>query len=102
MEMDTCFQNLNKVIWDTSEANFQVSFINKNSHKSRGYFQLTNDIQAIKNDSSSLHIVWKDRGFEKQSTTHIDFKAKRNEYRSAIRKFIAVKKTVKLLIYVKH
>ena len=26
MEMETCFQNLSKIIWDTSEANLQVSY----------------------------------------------------------------------------
>ena len=47
MEMETCFQNLNKIIWDTSEANLQVSYSNRNSHKSKSYFQLPNDIQTI-------------------------------------------------------
>ena len=97
MEMDTCFQNLNKIIWDTPEANLQVCYSSKNSHKSRSYFKLPNDIQTIKNDSNSLHRMWKEIGFDKQSTTHGNFKAKRNEYRSAIRKFIQCKENSKIV-----
>ena len=41
--------------------------------------------------------MWKDSGFDKQSTTHVDFKAKRNEYRSAIRKFIQCKENSKIV-----
>ena len=93
MEMDTCFQNLNKIIWDTSEANLQVYHSIKNSHKIRSSFQLSNDIQTIKNYLNSLHRMWKD----KQSTTHIDFKAKRSEYRSAIRKFIQCEENSKIV-----
>ena len=89
--MDTFFQNLNKIIWNTSEANYQVCYGNKISHKSRRSFQLPNDVQTIKNDLNSLHRMWKDSGFDKQCTTHVDFKAKRDEYRSAIRKFIQCK-----------
>ena len=97
MEMDTCFQNLNKIIWDTSEASLQVYYSNKNSHKSTNSFQLPNDIQTIKNDFNSRHRMWKNSGFDKQSTTHVDFKAKRNEYRSAIRKFIQCKGNSKIV-----
>ena len=96
-EMDICFQNLNKSIWDTSEANLQVYYSNKNSHKSRSSFQLPNDIQTIKNELESLHRMWKDSDFDKQSTTHVDFKAKRNEYRSAMRKFIQGKENSKIV-----
>ena len=63
----------------------------------KSYFQLPNDIQTIKNDLNSLHRMWKDSGFDKQSTTHVDFKAKRNEYRSAIRKFIQCKENSKIV-----
>ena len=70
---------------------------NKNSCKSRSFFQLPNDIQTIKNDLNSLHRMWKDSGFDKQSTTHVDFEAKRNEYRSAIRKFIQGKENSKIV-----
>ena len=97
MEMETCFQNLSKIIWDTSEANLQVSYSNRNSHKSKSYFQLFNDIQTIKNDLNSLHRMWKDSGFDKQSTTLVDFKAKCNKYRSAIRKFIQCKENSKIV-----
>ena len=97
MEMDTCFQKLNKIIWDTSEANLQVCYSNKNSYKSKSFFQLPSDIQTIKNDLNSLHRLWKDTGFDKQSTSHVDFKAKRNEYRSAIRKFIKGKENCKIV-----
>ena len=92
--METCFQNLNKIIWDTSEANLLVSYSNRNFHKSKNYFQLPNDIQTVKNDLNSLHRMWKDSGFDKQRT---DFKAKRNEYRSAIRKFIQCKENSKIV-----
>ena len=58
---------------------------------------MPSDIQTIKNDLNSLHRIWKDSGFDKQSTTHVDFKAKRNEYRSAIRKFIQYKENSKIV-----
>ena len=41
--------------------------------------------------------MWKDSDFDKQSTTHVDFEAKRNEYRSAIRKFIQGKENSKIV-----
>ena len=41
--------------------------------------------------------MWKDSGFDKQSTTHVDFKANCNEYRSAIRKFIQCKENSKIV-----
>ena len=41
--------------------------------------------------------MWKDTGFDKQSTSHVDFKAKRNEYRSAISKFIQGKENSKIV-----
>ena len=69
MEIETWSQNLNKIIWNTSEANLQVSYSNKNSHKSRCYFQLPYDIQTTKNDLNSLHRMWKESGFDKQSST---------------------------------
>ena len=97
MKMETCFQNLNNIIWDTSEAHLQVSYGNKNSHQSRSYFQLPNDIQTIKSDLNSLHRMCKDCGFDNQCTTHVDFKVKRNEYRSAIRKFIQCKENSKIV-----
>ena len=94
---DTCFQKLIKIIWDTSEANLQVCYSNKNSYKSKSFFQLPSDIETIKNDLNSPHRLWKDTGFDKQSTSHVDFKAKRNEYRSAIRKFIQGKENSKIV-----
>ena len=97
MEMESCFQNLSEIIWDTSEANLQVSYSNRNSHKSKSYFQLPSDIQTVKNDLNSLHRMWKDSGFDKQSTTHVDFKVKRNEYRSSIRNFIQYKENSKIV-----
>ena len=60
MEMETWFQKLNKIIWDTSVANLQVSYSNKNSPKPRSYFQLPSDIQTIKNGLNSIHRRWKD------------------------------------------
>ena len=98
MKMDACFHNLNKIICNTSEANLQDSLLQQqNSYKSRSSFQLPNDIQTIKNDLNSLHRMWKDSGFDKQSTTHVDFKAKRNKYRSAIRKSIQCKENSKIV-----
>ena len=41
--------------------------------------------------------MWKDSGFDKQSTTHVNFKTKRNEYRSAIRKFIQCQENSKIV-----
>ena len=41
--------------------------------------------------------MWKDSGFDKQSATHADFKAKRNEYRSAIKKRIQCKENSKIV-----
>ena len=35
--------------------------------------------------------MWKDGGFDKRSTTYVEFKSKRNEYRLALRKFIQCK-----------
>ena len=48
MEMETCFQKLNKIIWDTPEANFQVSYSNINSQKTRSYFQSPNDYKQLR------------------------------------------------------
>ena len=59
-------------------------------------FSVASDIQTIKNNLNSLHRMWKDSGFDKQSTTHVDFNAKCNGYRSAIRKFIQCKENSKI------
>ena len=97
LEPDKCFENLSEIIWDISETNLHVTSSNsKNTSHSKRHFQLTEDIQAIKNDLNTLHGQWKATGFNKQSHGFIDFTLKRNEYRSGLRQFILCKENNKI------
>ena len=83
----------------------QVYYSNKNFYKSRSSFQLPNDIQTIKinkNDLNDLHRMRKDGGFDKKVQLTLTSRRNVMSIDQLLENSLNVKKTVKLLIYVKH
>ena len=87
-DLDTCFQQLNDIIWKVSESNMKVKRISNSVKKdSRSKFQLPDNIKLLKKELNTCHQLWKSNGSDTCNQIFDDYKELRSQYRSSLRHF---------------